>query len=48
MARALGVANAALLAAGVTLVAAAAFYLLRRARARREGPPENHPGDPDA
>ncbi len=36
MARALGVANAALLAAGVILIAAAGVYLLRRAHAKRD------------
>jgi membrane protein DedA with SNARE-associated domain len=48
MARALGVANAALLAASVILVGAAALYLVRRTHARRGGAPENRPGDPDA
>src|SRR5664279_1464426 len=48
MARALGIANAALLAAGVILVGAAALYLLRRTHARRRGAPENRPGGPAA
>jgi membrane protein DedA with SNARE-associated domain len=48
MARALGVANAALLAAGVILVGATAFYLVRRAYARHDRPPPNRPGAPDA
>src|SRR5665213_70571 len=48
MARALGVANAALLAAGVILIGAAAVYLVRRAHARRGGVQENRSGDPAA
>jgi membrane protein DedA with SNARE-associated domain len=48
MARALGVANAALLAAGVILVGATAFYLVRRAHARHDRPPPSWRGDPDA
>ena len=47
MARALGVANAALLAAGVILVGAAGFYLWRRTSPRRDQPPATPPGDPD-
>ena len=47
MARALGVANAALLAAGLILLAAAGVYLLRRARATRDRPSRIEPGDPD-
>jgi membrane protein DedA with SNARE-associated domain len=48
MASALGVANAALLAAGVILLGAAAFYLWRRAHAKHDRLPPNRPGDPDA
>lgn len=48
MARALGVANAALLAAGIILVGAAGFYLWRRTDARHDPLPPNRPGDPDA
>lgn len=48
MARALGVANAALLAAGVILVGAAAWYLVRRAHARHDRPLPDRPGDLDA
>jgi len=48
MARALGVANAALLAAGVILAGAAGFYLWRRTHARHDRPQTNGPGDPDA
>jgi membrane protein DedA with SNARE-associated domain len=48
MARALGVANAALLAAGVILVGATVFYLVRRAYAKHDRPPPNRPGAPDA
>jgi membrane protein DedA with SNARE-associated domain len=48
MARALGVANAALLAAGVILAGAAGFYVWRRTHARHDRPQTNGPGDPDA
>jgi membrane protein DedA with SNARE-associated domain len=48
MARALGVANAALLAAGVILAGAAGFYLWRRTHARHDRPQTHGPGDPDA
>jgi membrane-associated protein len=48
MARALGVANAALLAAGVILAGAASFYLWRRTHARHDRPSPNGPGAPDA
>jgi membrane protein DedA with SNARE-associated domain len=48
MARALGVANAALLAAGVILAGAASFYLWRRTHARHDRPLTNGPGDPAA
>ena len=44
MARALGVADAALLAAGVILIGAAGFYLWRRTSQRREETPANRPG----
>ncbi|HEY8762719.1 MAG TPA: hypothetical protein VIM18_00870 [Solirubrobacteraceae bacterium] len=47
MARALGVANAAVLAAGVILVGAAGIYLWRRSDARHDRPPPNGPRDPD-
>ena len=47
MARALGVANAALLAAGVILIGAAGFYLWRRTHARHDRPRPNGPGAPD-
>ena len=48
MARALGVANAAILAAGVILIAAAGVYLLRRAHLTHDRPPPIKPRDPDA
>jgi LPXTG-motif cell wall-anchored protein len=47
MARALGVVNAALLAAGVILMGAAGFYLWRRTQVRHDRPPAKRPGDPD-
>jgi membrane protein DedA with SNARE-associated domain len=48
MARALGVANAALLAAGVILAGSAGFYMWRRTHARHDRPQANGPGDPAA
>jgi len=48
MARAFGVANAAVLAAGVILAGAAGFYLWRRTNARHEQPETTGPGDPAA
>jgi membrane-associated protein len=48
MARALCVVNAALLAAGIILTGAAAFYLVRRAHARHQRPFESRQSDPDA
>ena len=47
MARALGVVNAALLAAGVILMGAAGFYLWRRTQVRHDRPTAKRPGDPD-
>ena len=47
MARALGVANAALLAAGAILIGAAGVYLWRRTHPQRDQRPASRPGDRD-